>query len=71
MMKRYKFVINIGYVVEPLRIKKFRVKLWDSNVGCKYGKVNQKSVPVYYNHNCFSQRPKSSSNVLFKLDFFS
>ena len=39
--------------------------------GCKHGKVDQQSAPVYYNYNIYGQRPKSSSKALFKLDFFS
>ena len=40
-------------------------------LGCKHGKVDQKNALVYYNHNLFGQRRKSSSKTLFKLDFFS
>ena len=47
---------------------KVQVILWQYIVltwGCKYGKVDQKSSPSF-----FGQRPKSSSEVLFKFDFF-
>ena len=36
-------------------------------LGASIGKGDQKSVRVYQNHNCFGQRPKGSSKVLFKL----
>jgi hypothetical protein len=38
--------------------------------GCKHSKVDLKYAPVYLNHNCFGQTPKSGSKVFFKLMFF-
>lgn len=38
---------------------------------CKHGKVDPSSAMGYETHNIFGRRRKSSSEMLFKLEFFS
>jgi hypothetical protein len=44
---------------------------YHSASGCKHGKVDQKSAPLYDNHDFLGQTPISSSKMLFKIDYFS
>jgi hypothetical protein len=62
------------YILQCLRIylnfEILKKQSFQFTIGCKDGKVDQKDALVYQNHNCFGQRPKSSSKVFSKLDFF-